>query len=223
MSLVTTNNIVALRCPACGKTELNQLSLFAFSGSSTWKVKCTCGASLLSLGTKDRKKFWLQASCMVCESQHIYCFTRQEMFGPEVLTLDCEETGVDIGYVGPKKQIKECLREQERSLLEMAADLGFGDYFDNPEVMCSILECLYRVTENGKVQCQCGNDKIEIEIFPEHLELRCDVCGSEGILGALTPFDLEAMNQVESMELTTSGLKMVTGKSRRRKGNTKKS
>lgn len=215
---VPTSSIVAIRCPACGQLEFHALSLFDFAGANSNKIQCTCGRTLLNIGTKDRKKFWLHAECVMCETKHMLYFTRKQIWSKQVLELICEETGLEIGYIGPKNKVRQCVQKQDRSLAEMADELGFADYFDNPDIMYEVLDRLYQIAENGNLNCKCGNQNIEIEIFPDHLELSCDYCRSVARIMAKTDEDLQNINNSTAIMLTETGFSF-TGihKDRRRK------
>ncbi|WP_227762612.1 hypothetical protein [Zhaonella formicivorans] len=215
---IPTTSVVAIRCPICGQLEFHALSLFEFAGSSSCKIQCTCGRPLLSIGTKDRKKFWLHVDCAMCETKHLFYFTRKQIWSDEVLEIDCEDTGLEIGYIGPKNKVRQCVQKQDRSLAEMAEELGFADYFDSPDIMYDVLDRLYQIAENGNLNCNCGNQNIEIEIFPDHLELRCDYCRSSARIMARTEEDLEYIMNSTAIQLAESGFDFTRlNKTRRRK------
>lgn len=206
--LVPADAAIALRCPVCGRLELNALSLFAFAGGRAAEVVCACGTILFRLETRDRKQFLARAHCMACEEWHIFECRRRDLWSTEVRELVCEEMGVEIGMVGPGSSVKERLRSQEKSLAEMARDLGFSTYFENAEVMYAILEYLYEMADNGRLTCRCGNRDVEVDVFSSHIELRCGECGAGGVLAARDKEDLLLVQQVRGMRLTTRGVRM---------------
>jgi len=216
--LITTTTAVALRCPECGKIKYHSLSLFAFSDKKTLRLTCTCGTSLLAISTRDRKVFYFQVECLMCEGKHLLEFLLREIWSGEVLNLVCDETDLEIGFIGPKDQVKKCIADQERSLQEMAEDLGYTDYFANPEIMYEILDCLHKIAEDGKLSCQCGNQQVEVEIFADRIELRCAGCGSSGVIRAETRKDVEAVKKIWGIELSPSSANMIgkDGPGRRR-------
>ncbi|HBI26578.1 MAG TPA: hypothetical protein DDY25_02455, partial [Peptococcaceae bacterium] len=110
--------------------------------------------------------------------------------------------------------------KQERSLREMAEDLGFSDYFENPEAMYEILDDLHKLAAEAKLSCQCGNVDIEVEVFADHVELRCSNCDAVGIIGAESEEDRKAMKNTWEITLQTGSLQWLCrgkGKNRRRK------
>ncbi|MHB1420615.1 MAG: hypothetical protein ACYCX4_13725 [Bacillota bacterium] len=205
--LISTTTVIALRCPVCGQLDFHDLSLFHFANKASFKIECSCGAELLTVGTKDCKNFWLQLKCVLCETRHVYHRSRKEIWGDQALTVCCEETGLEIGYIGSREEVKRCIQNQEKSLSDLAEDLGFTDYFENQEVMYEVLDCLYRIAEQGNLYCQCGNHDVEIEIFPDRLELKCNLCHSTGVVKAESETDLEAVRQMWEIQLTENGFK----------------
>ncbi len=220
--IVSTIVTVTLRCPSCGKMDFQALSLFSFARKKTIKISCSCGTGLISVGTKDRKNFWLQVDCIMCETKHLFNLKLKQIWSDHVYTVKCDETDVEIGFIGPRDKVRECLKSQDKSLREMAEDLGYVDYFENPEVMYEILDYLYKIVEEGQLYCQCGNYHIAVEIFPDRLELKCDQCNSQGIIYAETDADLETINNSQEIRLTGDGFEIKNGtKSRRRRRTTK--
>ncbi|HAA89178.1 MAG: Uncharacterized protein XD63_1116 [Thermoanaerobacterales bacterium 50_218] len=220
--LVATDVAVALRCPNCGRIKFQGLSLFTFSAQKTVRFTCTCGTPLLVISTKDRRVFYIQLDCIMCEGRHLFQHTLREIWSSDVLSLACEETGIEVCFLGPPEEVKRCIEEQERSLKEMAEDLGFSDYFANPEVMYEVLDFLHNIAEEGKLSCECGNFQIEVEIFADRIELRCPGCGAMGIINAESEEDLETLKDTWEIRLTPGSLQFlrfgnIGGKKRRSK------
>jgi hypothetical protein len=218
--LITTTTALALRCPECGKIKWHSLSLFSFSAQKTLRFNCSCGAPLLLISTKDRRLFYFQVECAMCEGRHLMEFFLKEIWSGKVLDLVCRETDLEIGFVGPRDQVKKCIAHQERSLQEMAEDLGYADYFANPDIMYEILDCLNKIAEDGNLSCQCGNRQVEVEIFADRIELRCTGCGAFGVIPAETRRDVEAVKKIWEIVLKPGDASMAgirkEGRSRRR-------
>lgn len=217
--LVTTTVAVALRCSNCGKVQFSSLSLFSFSAHKAVRLTCACRAPLLLISTKDGKIFYLQIDCLMCEGRHFFQYALKEIWSSQVLSLTCEETGLEVGFIGPRDQVRRSVEHQERSLREMAEDLGFADYFTNPEVMYEVLDCLHKIAEEGRLSCQCGNLQIEVEIFVERVELRCPGCGAQGVIQAGSREDLEGFKNIWEIKLAPGSLQLLSlgkaGKNRR--------
>lgn len=207
--LIATNAVLAMRCPECGKMEIHDFSRFSFAKGKTVHINCSCGATKLIVGTKNHASYWLQVPCVVCETKHLIEVSGKSLWSGGVAFLSCQETDLELGYIGPESKISEMtsIREQE---LEALVDEFAGDgYFHNPEIMYEVLNCLHDIAERGALYCQCGNHKIEVDIFPDRLELHCKNCDSINIIYAETEEDLKVIQQVETIELARHGFKCL--------------
>jgi len=220
--VINTSTVLAMRCPKCGRLNFHAISLFAFSGSHSVVINCECGTSVMMCSIANNKKFSLQTDCGMCETNHIYYYSLKELFSSNVLPLECLETGLEIGFLGPKSKVKEALVNQERTFVDIVEDVGFKDFFDNPEVMYQVLEYLNCISEEGSLTCRCGNTNIDLEILPDRLELGCSDCGSKGIIFAETNGDLLVLKQFGRIELSDQGF-VLRGieKQKKRKNNQK--
>jgi hypothetical protein len=203
--IINTGTILGLRCSKCGKLSFHVVSLFAFSGSGTIRLNCDCGAIAAIISTTNKKKFSLQVDCSMCETNHVYYYTLKEIWSPEILSLICMETGLEIGFIGPKAKVKEAWYNQEKAIIDLVEDAGFSDFFDNPDVMYQVLEYLNTISEKGQLECRCGNTNIDLEILPDRLELGCSDCGARGVIFAETKADLLALKQLNKIQLSDQG------------------
>lgn len=221
--VINTSTVLALRCSKCGKLNFHVISLFAFSGNHSVCVQCDCGAGTAVIGTHNYKKFSLQAECGMCETSHIYYFSLKELCNLEVIPLTCLETGLEVGYLGSKEKVREAVRNQDKSLIDLVEDASFADFFDNPDVMYQVLEYLNRISEAGFLTCRCGNSQIDLEILPDRLELGCSDCGARGVIFAETEEDFLTLKQLGKIELSEQGFVLRNaGKPKKSKRQSKK-
>lgn len=199
--LIPTTTVIALRCQFCGRMSFQGLSLFQFSRTRSHRFECTCGEELFSIISKDRKVFWLQFICSMCESRHVIRLAKREIWSSQVFDLYCEDTGLEVGHTGPREAVRQRVQEQDKTLAEMAQQLGFTDYFENPDVMYQVLEHLHKIAENGNLYCSCGNQDVEIEIFPDFVELRCDHCLAKVTVMARDQQDLDTVQKRWEVDL----------------------
>lgn len=205
--LIPAVTYLAIRCPVCGRLQGKVLSFFACGIGKEMLLSCSCRAPLLSYGTQDGRSFWLHLHCVMCEGQHVLQVPRSQLFSTSVMALTCENTGLEIGFIGPRERVREKTRWQERGLKELVQDLGFGNYFSNPEVMYGVLQYLHQLALAGNLYCHCGNNDIEVEIFPDHLELHCPECEASGKVMAENKEDLLAVRRIGEIELVGRGFR----------------
>ncbi|MEW6661827.1 MAG: hypothetical protein ACOY9Y_14830 [Bacillota bacterium] len=204
--LIPAATVLVFRCPACNGMDFHCLSLFSFSGSRKQSLICSCGAEILQISTKDYIAFHLQVSCMMCETKHLWYYHRKELWSNRLTCFSCPETQLDIGCAGPKEKVKQFVLCQERSLGEVAEELRRQGYFKNPEIMYTLMENLNILAETGRLQCQCGNQSLEMGIFPDNIHLRCGHCGTQGYVRAEAELDLNWLTACREVCLTHKGL-----------------
>lgn len=203
--LFTTERSLALRCPLCGNLEFHRISLFNFSGHTPVRINCKCGFTKLTVTSRNCKEFLLQLPCLICEEMHLIKCSYRDFWEKPTLILRCVETGHELGYLGSESTIEKIVHQKQGDLESIFNNFGFEDYFSNPHIMLEVLNHLHQLAEENMMFCQCGNDQIEIDVFPEKLELRCPYCQSLHIIYAETLEDLHIVKQAKSIALTEKG------------------
>ncbi len=204
--MINTTTVLAMRCPECGNIEYASISLFSFVQSRSLIVNCSCGFELAKIITKRKTDFWIQYNCIMCEGKHLLKLSRKQMWLKQrSVALFCDDIAMDVGYIGPKQQVTECINNQEKSVDEIVEKLGLTDFFNNSDIMYEILESVYDVVENGNLFCSCGSFNIEVEIFPGYIELSCEVCKSKGKIMAESEEDLNMVRNLTEVKISRKG------------------
>lgn len=206
--LITTSTVLAMRCSECGKLQFHKLSLFYFSGCRTLEIKCSCGATLSSI-TKKRGSYRLQLSCVICEHKHQYQISGSKMWSAQLFNLYCPETGLELGHIGPEEKVEQAVLNSDSDLELLLEQFDGDDYFNNSSIMYQVINRLHDIAEKNGLYCQCGNNYIELEIFPDRVELKCKQCGSVNIIYAETEEDLNVIQGIECIELARHGFKFL--------------
>jgi hypothetical protein len=187
--LVQTRVAFSLRCPQCGASECDMVSLFDLSGDRSVRLNCTCGTHKLTVAAR-RGTIWLQIPCYLCEQRHFVYYSVRELFAPGVHNITCAETDLQLGWFGDPGALAEFAHTGRSELDRLLEDAAFGEYFDSPTVMYGILNHIHELSEKGKLGCQCGSPKIGVDIYPERLDLHCSDCGGKRSILAATDDDL---------------------------------
>lgn len=204
--LISTQRILALRCPLCGRLEFNPISWFDFSGKDPVRIKCKCGFNKVVINSKNNyRDYYFQLPCLICDEVHIIKFSKNELWGNINLVLRCVANGQELGYVGAEAAIDKLFSQKRDDMESVINNLGFDDYFTNPQVMYEILNHLHQLAELNQLFCHCGNNQIEIDVFPEKLELHCAFCHSLHIIYAETVEDLQLVKKANEIALTEKG------------------
>lgn len=207
--IIATEFAVAMRCPSCSKLDFHQVSRFAFSGKSNYKISCSCGSPKLIIGTKKRSQFWFQIPCVLCETNHLIYYKAKQLWSGEVTFFYCNETNIELGFFGPEEKVRAVSENYEDNLESLVEELGYDDYFYNPEIMFEVLNCLHDIAEDGFLYCECGSLQVEIDIFPDKIELQCKDCKTISVVYAENEEDLEKIRKVKKIELVKSGFKSL--------------
>jgi len=215
-----TSATVGLRCPSCGRLDFHRVWRFRLAAGGSQTIECSCGEPKLELGGRragrdGRRKsgreteYWLQFPCVVCEAHHFLTVSGREFWGPGLKTLSCPETGLELGHLGPEADVIRAAQEEAESLEDLVAGAESDDYFLNPPVMYQVLSHLHDVASNGKLYCRCGNPHLELNIFPDRLELHCPGCDGTSIIFAEDERDLALMKQTRVIEMSEGTFSVV--------------
>lgn len=207
--IVSTEATLAMRCPTCGKLEFHKISRFALTGWRKLQVNCSCGALKLVISAIRKKQYRLQIPCVLCGSQHLRTFTGNAFWPHGVIGFFCFDTGLELGYLGPVEEVQRLAGHREAVSGIPVDEFMSKDYFHNSEVMYAVLNHVHSLAERRMIYCQCGNQDIEVDVFPDRLELHCSNCDSINIVYAETEEDLEVVRRVQEIELTESGFQCL--------------
>ncbi|AEF95474.1 hypothetical protein Desca_2656 [Desulfotomaculum nigrificans CO-1-SRB] len=226
--LFNTVATLAIRCPECGALEFHNLSRFALSGRGNIRVKCSCGSFSLGLVRKKPHSYWLQIPCVLCETKHLREISGASLWSGKTVYLTCPESGLELGFIGRAEEVKKLAQTLDSGLETLIEDMLSDEDFNNPDVMHEVMQRLQDIADNGGLFCRCGNDRIEVDVFLDRLELHCPECDSVNIIYAETEEDLKIIQEVDTIELAQNGFKCLdsfsssttkTSKKTRRKRN----
>ena len=199
--ILATHASVAIQCPRCGELGFHALSLFSFSGQQRLALACQCGEPLLTLASRDRRQFNVSFHCAFCGDTHYLRFSRRSIWGKEALPLMCPDMETAAGFIGPKQKVTQACQEREKSIGDLAAELGYEEDFENPEVMLRILDYLHGLAKQGALGCGCGNRQLSFELLPDRIELYCGLCEALGIIHADSPENIRPIEGMNSIYL----------------------
>lgn len=199
--MLVAERTVAMRCPSCGKLNKRSLHPFLFSGQHTVRLECGCGAVLLQIHTRGHRTYTVQLSCVICELPHVLVLEREELWTADLVNLYCPETQVELGFLGQEEEVLKILDRNKIPLENLLIELDYDDFFDSPDVMWEVLHRLQYLASHGRLCCQCGNAHIEIDIFPDKVELHCPQCDSVAVIFGETDEDARVIKETKRIEL----------------------
>lgn|GEM_PF-5376747 len=124
--VIFTEVACALYCPDCGSLEVYNFSLFSL-GRNGFQLRCPCGCVVLDIERQKGKELFIRFNCVICGDWHSWSFHRWENLGRELFAFFCEDMGLEAGYLGPRPLVQQATKQLDRTLTELAADLGLLD------------------------------------------------------------------------------------------------
>ena len=69
--------------------------------------------------------------------------------------------------------------------------------------MLQALDVIHDIAAEGALNCDCGSDDINIELFSDKIQLICNKCGSHLNIDAVNKIDLKNLKQLNRVQLHT--------------------
>ena len=120
---------VAYRCPYCGGAVKSVVGVFSLSGDML-KLKCPCLRSEMRMSYTQDGKIRLGVPCFLCGKDHEFTLSRKAVLEREQTLLSCPFTGIDICFIGTKKNVEEQLERADRELHQLLEENDALDFFD---------------------------------------------------------------------------------------------
>ena len=201
--LINLSTTIALSCPACGRLERDKINIFELPVGELKQLSCSCGAEKASLKRKEDSQIKLNYFCLHCNTAHKVLFSSDIFWhSKKLIPLSCKETGLNPGFFGPPVLVETELKQEKQDLELMAAELGFDD-FKNPDIMLQAVDFIHDIAAEGALNCECGSDDINIELFSDKIQLICNNCGSHLNVNAVSESDLQNLRQMNKVQLHT--------------------
>lgn len=194
--------MLALCCSICGSVEYNSLSRFELTGGEWVELKCSCGNSLLRAVSFNNKSYHISTECPLCLEKHFFEYSGLELWSKELLILSCKKTGLEAGFIGSLEKVKKAGLRLRSEFSKTAEETDCADYFDSPEIIYQVLEHLQKLAKENLLRCECQNCVLDIEAFPERIDLICERCGAVGVVLAKDIKDLLFVKKLERIILS---------------------
>ena len=137
----------------------------------------------------------------ICENTHYIRIGHHELWESSIYQLTCPENKTVMGYIGDEKEIMTIVTEEAHDPDSIINDEGFSDYFKSPEIMYQVMKKLHAIADRGDLYCSCGHTDIDVEVYPDRLELHCAACHGLTIVYAENAEDLQAITEANVIEL----------------------
>jgi len=201
MVLEPKQTTVAYRCPSCGAGVMSAVGLFKLNADMV-KLKCSCGASEMTIVMGSDKKVRFTVPCILCPNPHNFTVSSSIFFNKDLFVLPCPYSDINIAMMGEINHVKAELSRTELELLDLLEKSGLSDFnsvrsseeeaLTDPQVFDIIRYVISELDEEGKIYCRChpeGDEKsgeeetdYEIEVLEEGIRISCKSCGASRII-----------------------------------------
>lgn len=204
--LIDTSVTIAYKCTSCGSFEFFNISLFTLLHKNNYSLSCRCKKSWITIKQEGENNFLISIPCIGCGSEHTYLFTKKGILSGDPIAVNCPETGTQICFVGRDEAVRKKVDSLEEELDEMINMYGYESYFDNTQVMFDTLNCIHDIALKGNLQCECGNNEVELVLLSDCILLRCVKCGCSKKIPAATNKDLKDILMKNQILITEENL-----------------
>lgn len=205
--IINSNMKMAVTCEKCGKISVEELNLFEINKSKELRLTCSCGSLNCTIYSNEHKNINISTGCIYCGREHKYKYKSKDIIlGEEML---CPEVGMPIIKIGDSQEVNSYINDIDKNTIEVLYDKNFELFFNNHSIMKKSLEKLRGLKENSKINCDCGNNDIAIEIYSDRVELRCVSCQGIKIIYAENKEDLDTFYKKNKIDIKQSEFEFI--------------
>ncbi len=192
MILNSRETCIAYRCPYCGSGIKSMVGVFALSGAMK-KLKCSCGASELTVNQTNDGKLRISVPCLFCGTEHTFMISSKLFFEKELFIYPCPFSALDLVFIGTEKAVSEALDKSEKELLKLLSEMGIDDleklhgeldHLDaddepcDPSIYDAVMFVIRDLIEGGDVSCCCDDGDYDVAVSDDHVKVFCRSCGA---------------------------------------------
>lgn len=214
MVLDTKQTTVAYRCPGCGAGVMSAVNLFSLSADMV-KLKCTCGASEMTVVSAGDGKVRLTVPCLFCSAPHRFTLNKSLFFDKDLFPLQCPYTGVGIGCIGEINLVKAELAREELELLDLMEKSGLQapdlcreageEALTDPQIRDIVMFVINDLDAEGKIYCKCAPDEngraYDAQILDDGILVTCRKCGASRLIPTDSRLSAHAFLNADALHL----------------------
>lgn len=182
--LVDLKRIVAYICPFCSNISSKALSIFNFSGKDKIQLICPthgCHETCVYI-TQKNQKYKLDITCPLCGETHSYTISKEVFWNKPLITYKCPAAGIDIFFVGEKKEVEKTLDENSDMYSDVIDDMDDDSDDDSFNLLYAIIERLHILKDSHKISCVCGGRDTELNVINGNILLTCSHCKKSRVI-----------------------------------------
>lgn len=185
--LIRHEKYVGFRCLECSNVTIKQISIFDFSGNKKVLLTCICAASYIEITDKD-DKYMVSVPCSGCGERHCFYVKKASLWNKDILAFHCPVTALGLVCIGDYEQVVEQLDEFDSRTIQfleayhLMTNANGQNNYANENIMFDVIEYLYSLIFSGKVRCECGKGKLDLQLESDRVILKCHQCGRQATI-----------------------------------------
>lgn len=193
MILNSRETCIAYRCPYCGSGIKSMVGVFALTGAMK-KLKCSCGASELTVNQTSDGKLRINVPCLFCGGEHSFAISSKLFFEKELFVYPCPYSAIDLVFIGTEKAVSAALDKSEAELLKLLSEMGIDDLDKlhgeldrlddeddkpcDPSIFDAVMFVIQDLIEGGDISCCCDDGDYAVAVSDDHVKVFCRSCGA---------------------------------------------
>lgn len=199
--MISESQTIVFQCAVCGGFYFDTISLFDFSGNKEEKIRCKCSNTSVRISLIAKNQILISIPCFLCNETHTYTYKISKIFSDTLNILQCPKKNMKIGFIGNDNKVRAALDSHEDSLNEILKEMGIPKLCNNIEVAIESINYIHDLAELGKINCECGNNKVDMDVLTNKVKLKCSFCGNEIILLTRNNKDLKYLQSQSNIFL----------------------
>mgnify|MGYP001029162419 CR=1 FL=1 len=205
--IINGRKVLILRCRFCGRLLEYDFNIFKVMSGDKIEYRCKCGETNASIKKRDDGKIAMEIGCINCGDKHYHRLGLRDIL-KESNILYCSQ-GFKLAFLGDIHVGNRMLFEERINITEVVMEKAKKNYFNNSDIMLKSLDKLFALNRENNIGCNCGKSKIDIDFFPDRIELKCCSCKSVNIIFAETQEDLSVLLKRDRIELKEHSISCI--------------
>lgn len=177
---------LAYRCPHCGSVPTSMVGAFSLSGN-LFKLKCSCGESVLTVEKIEGDKLRLTVPCVVCPKPHSYIISNNVFFGSDIFVIPCSLSGIDICFIGGERAVADAVLRSNEEIMKSLGEAGIDEFQSeakndyDPALFDMVSYVISDLNDEGEIYCNCedGQGEYLVTIDNGCVRVECKKCGAK--------------------------------------------
>lgn len=189
--VLNTTRTICHKCTQCDEFVTTKVSAFDIAGGVN--IDCNCGSNDIMV-KRDNSSYACAFSCNHCGRPHIRQISAKEFWAQTFMLTcgDCGSVACSIGNGDATTQLREAEIRHESETVANHVVAAIQDF-----------------SAQGKLSCECGNQKLNVKLGMRGIDLTCKRCGARKFIKACNEKDLDKFMKTKKIRLIKSESKII--------------